>query len=103
MNSTCSPRARSPPHLCLLVGIVAHDEAEEQPGHDDVAQPQHGEVAAVLRRGEDELAGQREAGRVPGHVAAEVELAGHRAHRVVGRSGRHLRLIDQTCVKHIKF
>ena len=46
----------------------------------------------VVRRREDQLAGQREARRVPRHVAPQVELARHRPHRVVRRPRRHLRV-----------
>ena len=82
--------AVSPSHLGALVGIIAHDKTEQQPGHHDVAQPEHAEVPRVVRRGEDQLAGQREPRRVPRHVAAQVELPRHRAHRIVGGTGGHL-------------
>ena len=37
-------------HLRPLVSVVAHDEAEQQAGHHNVPQPEHGEVAAVGER-----------------------------------------------------
>jgi len=46
--------------LCPLVGVVAHDEAEKEAGHDDVSESEHGEVARGVGGGEDELAGEGE-------------------------------------------
>ena len=44
--------------LGLLVSVVSHDEAEEEAGHDDVSQAEHGEVSRGVRGWEDQLAGQ---------------------------------------------
>lgn len=41
--------------LGLFVGVVAQHEAEEQPGHHDVAQAQHREVATVVNTGKYQL------------------------------------------------
>ena len=54
----------------------------------------------VVRRREDQLAGQREARRVPRHVAPQVELARHRAHRVVRRPRRHLQVGSKIVIYH---
>ena len=35
--------------LGLLVSVVSHDEAEEEAGHDDVSQAEHGEVSRGVR------------------------------------------------------
>ena len=78
-------------HLRLLVRIVSHDEAEEEPRHHNVSQPEHGEMAAVVGGGEHQLARQTEPGGWAGHVAAEVEAARHRTNGVVGRAGRNLK------------
>ncbi len=61
-----------------------HDEAEEESWHDNVPQAEHGEVSDVLVGGEDELAGQGEAGRAARHPAAHGQLARHHAHGVFG-------------------
>ena len=68
-----------------------HDEAEEESWHDNVPQAEHGEVSDVLVGGEDELAGQGEAGRAARHPAAHGQLARHHAHGVFGgaRSDAH--------------
>ena len=39
-----------------LVSVIAHDKAEEEPGHDNVAEAEHGEVPGGVGGGEDELA-----------------------------------------------
>ena len=39
-----------------LVCVIAHDKAEEEPGHDNVAEAEHGEVPGGVGGGEDELA-----------------------------------------------
>ena len=39
--------------LCPLVGVVAHDKAEKEAGHDDVAEAEHREVARRVGGGED--------------------------------------------------
>ncbi len=44
-----------------------------------------------MRGGEDELSGEGESRRVPGHMAAEVKLAGHGADRVVSWAGGNLK------------
>ena len=56
--------------LCLLVSVVSHDEAEEEPRHHDVPQAQHGEVAGGAGGGEDKLAWQGEIGGIAGHSAS---------------------------------
>jgi hypothetical protein len=68
-----------------------HDEAEEESRHDNVPQAEHGEMTDVLVGGEDELAGQGEAGRAARHPAAHRQLARHHAHGVFGgaRSDAH--------------
>ena len=98
--------------LRLLVRVVPHHEAEQQPGHHDITQPQHREVAldqselSILahgpmrsqyyrgvRGGEHQLAGEREVGGVARHGpahAAQRELLGHDTHRVLGWPGRYL-------------
>ena len=60
-------------HLCvlrLLVRVVPHDEAEKEAGHHDVPQPQHGEVAGGVGRGEDQFPGQRQVRGVTSHRAS---------------------------------
>ena len=39
-----------------LVSVIAHDKAEEEPGHDNVAEAEHGEVPGGVGGGEDKLA-----------------------------------------------
>ena len=39
-----------------LVSVIAHDKAEEEAGHDNVAEAEHGEVPGGVGGGEDELA-----------------------------------------------
>ena len=39
-----------------LVCVIAHDKAEEEAGHDNVAEAEHGEVPGGVGGGEDELA-----------------------------------------------
>lgn len=70
-----------------LVGIVAQYKAEQQTGHDDIAQTEHAKVTRVLHAREDQLSGQGQLGDVPG--AVEVQPLRHQIHRVVGRLGGH--------------
>ena len=42
--------------LRSLVSVIAHDKAEEEAGHDNVAEAEHGEVPGGVGGGEDELA-----------------------------------------------
>ena len=56
--------------LGLLVRVVPHHEAEEEAGHDDVAQPQHGEVAGGVGGGEDQFPGQRQVRSIASDGAA---------------------------------
>ena len=56
--------------LRLLVSVVSHDKAEEEAGHDDVPQAQHGEVSRGVGGGEDQLAGQGEVGSIASHGPA---------------------------------
>lgn len=73
----------------LFVVVVAQHEAEQQSGHDDVANAQHGEVAACRTR-EHQLAWKREARHVAAHARAQVQLAGNNVQRVIGRLRGHL-------------
>lgn len=68
----------------LLVVIVAQHEAEQQSGHDDVADAQHGEVAPRGAR-EHQLARERETGHVSAHAGAQVQLTGDDVQRVISR------------------
>ena len=92
MGGERDPSLRHPRLLRPLVGVVAHDEAEKETGHDDIAQPEHGEVAGGAGGREDQLARQGEPWRVASHCPAHPahpELPGHDPHRVVGRPGGH--------------
>lgn len=73
----------------LLVVVVAQHEAEEQSRHDDIADAQHGEVAARGAR-ENQLAWEREAGHVTAHAGAQVQLTGDDVQRVISRLRGHL-------------
>lgn len=73
----------------LFVVVVAQHEAEQQPGHDDVADAQHGEVATRGAR-EHQLAWERKAGHVTAHAGAQVQLTGDDVQRVISRLRRHL-------------
>ncbi len=78
------------PDLCPFICIVSHDEAEQEPRHDDVPESEHGEVSGRVTRREDQLPGQRESGRVSRQVSAQVKPPGHGTHGVVRWSGRNL-------------
>lgn len=68
----------------LFVIVVSQHEAQQQSGHDDVADAQHGEMAARGAR-EHQLAWEREAGHVAAHAGAQVQLTGDNVQRVIGR------------------
>ncbi len=58
----------------FLIVVVSEHEAQQQAWHDDIADAQHGEVAAG-GAGEHQLSRQGEAGDVPSHAGAQVQLA----------------------------
>ncbi len=73
----------------FLVVVVSEHEAQQQAWHDDIADAQHGEVAAWGAR-EHQLSRQGEAGDVPSHAGAQVQLAWEHVEGVVGRLRGHL-------------
>lgn len=58
----------------FLIVVVSEHEAQQQARHDDITDAQHGEVAA-RGAGEHQLSWQGEAGDVPSHAGAQVQLA----------------------------
>lgn len=73
----------------LFVVVIAQHEAEQQSGHDDVTDAQHGEVAARGAR-EHQLAWEREAGHVTAHAGTQVQLTGDNVQRIISRLRGHL-------------
>ena len=56
--------------LGLLISVVSHDKAEQEPRHYNVAQSQHGEVSRGVWGGEDKFARERQMRRISGHRAS---------------------------------
>ena len=55
-NTDTASKINTNADLRPLVCVIAHDKAEEEPGHDNVAEAEHGEVPGGVGGGEDELA-----------------------------------------------
>lgn len=75
--------------LGLFVRVVAQHEAQQQAGHDDVAEAQHGEVTRVVHARKDQFAREVELRRLP-HDAAEIQLACDDPDGILGGSRGHL-------------
>ena len=55
-NTDTASKINTNADLRPLVSVIAHDKAEEEAGHDNVAEAEHGEVPGGVGGGEDELA-----------------------------------------------
>lgn len=73
----------------FLIVVVTQHETQEQAGHDDVTDAQHGEVTAGWA-GEHQFAGKGETGDVPSHAGSQVQFAGENVEGVVGGLRGHL-------------
>lgn len=72
----------------FFIVVISQHETQQQAWHDNIADAQHGEVAASGAR-KHQFAGQRETGDVPAHARSQMKFARQHVQWVVGRLRGH--------------